>query len=964
MMQRIKGATPRRLLELVAASQQQFMLGGGSTDGFEELLSGLLELTGSQCGFIAELIDESAGGPFLRVYAVSASLVSWEYQQGAGDLPVKPVEIGRLHPKVQKVLVDNEPLICNSLESGPEQSTLVPQGDTTSSLLCVPLQTGREIVGVIALFNRDAGYSEQQLTFARPVMKSGGSMIVAARERWRRIEAEDRVRGGELLRHSVVETALDCVIAMDHEGNIIEFNPAAEKTFGWSREEAMGKCLADVVIPHRMRDAHQRGMDHYLETGVGPVLGKRIEVPSIRRDGTEFPVELAITAAELDDKPVFTAYLRDITESKQVQKELEESREAAEAASRAKTAFVATVSHEIRTPINAIIGALGLLDSANISESDRQFLQTAQRSADTLLGLVNDVLDLSRIDADRLEVEIGPANPAEICDDTMQLLSDRARSNGNCIASVVQQSVPDSIDIDAGKVRQVLINLAANAVKFTKNGDIRIDVWVEDDRLSFSVSDTGVGIADADQQDLFVAFSQFGDARERGGAGLGLAISRRLVEMMGGSIRAESKLGQGSRFTFSIPFSNPVTSHDDSLQGKQALVIGDDGFLTQTVIDQCRHWQLDCRHMTLDQLSGSANIPRGDHELRILVVDSVDDFGRQVDGATLLRLAGHRQIPLALVTRSAGEASKELAAALGARLAFWSPLLQEKFRNGISDLLSGHPVQDALVPKQSLLQEERPHDIRVLLADDSQANRLVVAEMLRRAGFSVDVVADGNEAVRAVRSLPYDVVLMDIEMPNLDGMDATREIRALEGEQSTIPVIALTANVLADSRERFLGAGMNDYLSKPVDKKKLAKTVMRWALEGVGGGGRSHVPESQVAYIDDNALQNLAEDTSMELVPRMAQVFINELRDRAGRLRSGAEHKDLSRLAAEAHALKSSGATYGAVVIASHARKIDEACKEFDYETAISHADALLAAVEPSIRAMQQHPLARMQAED
>lgn len=964
MMQRITGATPRRLLELVANSQQQFMLGASSTDGFDNLLSGLLELTASRHGFIAELVDEGVDRKFLQVLAVSASLATDETRGSDGDRRMAQFEVRQLHPMVEKVVVDNEPLVNNDLKRDPGRGTLVPREEKACSLLSVPLQMGTDIVGVIALFNCDAGYSEQQLAFARPVMRSGGSMIVAARERRRRIEAEDRERGGELLRHSVVETALDCVIAMDHKGNIIEFNPAAEKTFGWPREEAMGKLLADVVIPTRMRDAHQQGMDRYLETGVGPVLGKRIEVPSIRRDGTEFPVELAITAAELGDKPVFTAYLRDITEAKQIQQELEASREAAEAASRAKTAFVATVSHEIRTPINAIIGALGLLDSADISAADRQFLQTAQRSADTLLGLVNDVLDLSRIDADRLEVEVGTANPAEICDDTMQLLADRARQNGNCVASVVHKNVPTTIDIDAGKVRQVLINLVANAVKFTNNGDVRIDVWVDEANLSFSVTDTGVGIADADQEDLFVAFSQFGDARERGGVGLGLAISSRLVEMMGGSIHAESKLGQGSRFSFSIPFSNPVSSDENSLRGKQALVVGDDSFLTRAVIDQCRHWQVDCRHVTPEHLAAGAPSANSEVDFQLLVVDSVDDFDRHARQSSFVHPAGHGQVPLALVTRSAGDSSEDLAAELGARLAVWSPLLQEKLRDGISGLIGGHTVQEAMSPRQTIRMEERPQNIRVLLADDSQANRLVVAEMLKRAGFSVDVVADGNEAVRAVRSLPYDVVLMDIEMPNLDGMDATRAIRALDGKQSAIPVIALTANVLADSRERFLGAGMNDYLSKPVDKKTLAKTVIRWASERTGEDVESEATDGHTAYIDDIALQNLADDTSIELVPRMAQVFITELRDRADRLRSGAEHSDLSRLAAEAHALKSSGATYGAVVIANHARRIDEACKSGDHETAMEHASALLAAVEPSIRAMQQHPLARIKAED
>ena len=964
MMQRIKGATPRRLLELVAASQQQFILGAKTKDGFEYLLSGLLELTASRQGFIAELIDEGSGEKSLQPIAMSASLARGQENRSGGQSSPEPVDVGNLHPMIEEVINNNEPLFNNHLEPERERSALLPTQGQGCSLMCVPLRMGTEIVGVIALFNCDAGYSDQQLAFARPIVTSGGSMIVAARERRQRIDAENRARGGELLRHSVVETALDCVIAMDHEGHIIEFNPAAEKTFGWSREEAMGKLLADVVVPQRMRDAHQRGMDRYLATGVGPVLGKRIEVPSIRRDGTEFPIELAITVAELDDQPVFTAYLRDITESKRVQKELETSREAAETASKAKTKFVAAVSHEIRTPINAIIGALGLLESAEISAADSEFLQTAQRSAETLLGLVNDVLDLSRIDAERLDVEIAPARAAEICDDTVQLLSNRAELGGNTIATVIHADVPETVDIDAGKVRQVLINLAGNAVKFTSNGHIRIDVSVEDGQLTFSVADTGVGIAPADQEGLFVEFSQFGDARERGGVGLGLAISRRLVEMMGGSIRVDSEAGQGSRFTFSIPFENPVEGDADSLQGKRALVIGADNFLTRAVLEQCRHWQVDCRHLVPTQLASSVAATSDEVAFHLFVAESADDFRRTVDASSVTHFLRHSRIPLALVTGSAGEGSEALASEIGARLSVWSPVLQEKLYSGIKELLSGDPVQQTVLPRLAVKTEGQPQNLRVLLADDSQANRLVMAEMLKRAGFAVDVVADGNEAVRAVRSLPYDIVLMDIEMPNLDGIEATRAIRAIDGKQSSIPVVALTANVLSDSRERFLEAGMNDYVSKPVDKKTLAKTVLKWASAEPPEAGDTDDQGGHTSFIDHIALQNLADDTSPELVPRMAQIFVTELRDRAQQLHSGAERNDWSCLAAQAHALKSSGATYGAVVIADHARALDEACKAGEHQTAMTHTQLLLAAVEPSIREMQQHPLTQMQAED
>lgn len=828
------------------------------------------------------------------------------------------------------------------------------------AFLGLPLHVGGQLVGMAGLSNREGGYDEGLMEALGPLVSAAGYMIMAARERKGRVAAEVAMNRNELLRHSVVETALDCVIAIDHDGMIIEFNPAAEKTYGWTREEVMGKSLAEVVIPPHLRQAHADGMAKYLESGEGPVIGQRIEVPSIRRDGTEFPIELAITVAEFEDNPVFTAYLRDITERRKAEEELKGARATAEAANRAKSAFVATVSHEIRTPINAIMGALGLLDGAELEAGDRRFLATAHRSADTLLGLVNDVLDLSRIDADRLPLEVGQTRPMELCDGVMHLLSERAAARGNRLGAVVNKNVPETVAVDSGKVRQVLINLVGNSIKFTQDGDIRVDVSARDDELRFSVTDTGVGISEDDIPNLFTEFSQFGDARERGGAGLGLAISKRLIEMMGGRISARSVLGEGSRFEFRIPVRTEVAATPVRVEGASAaLVVGRGEFFPAVMRDQCEAWGISTRivgsvDQAVDVISSGETL-----DFVLLCLERLPSTDESAANGLLAAAAARRRLPLGLAVSGGQDCIDCLRDKLRADMSVSLPIINEDLVSGIKAMVSGEKESEAPWAHRTLVGEQDHPGIRVLLADDSQANRLVMAEMLRRAGFEVDVVADGAEAVQAVRSLPYDVVLMDIEMPEMDGLDATRAIRELAGTGASVPVVALTANVLADSRERFLAAGMNDYVTKPVDRPTLAATVLKWAETGTADLGEPGSDVGEGPLVDDDALQALGEDTSFELIPRMVGVFVEELQSRASHIAEGVETHDSRRLASEAHALKSSAATYGAVAIAEHARRLDQACKDGNQLEAEAQARAILARVGPTVGALREHPLVR-----
>jgi PAS domain S-box-containing protein len=948
----------RNMLRTITEAQQRVLLGDVPRSGFENLLDGLLELTGSEYGFVGELMRMPDGAPYLKTYAISDIAWNESTRKLYDDYAESGLEFHNIDTLFGRVMVTGEVLIANDPATHDAAGGLPEGHPPLNAFLGLPLHINDEMVGMIGLSNREGGYDERLVSSLEPILTASGYLIASVRERRERVAAQTEATRGELLRHSVVETALDCVIAMDHEGKIIEFNPAAEQTFGWRRDDVIGRCLADVIVPEKLRQAHSDGMARYLASGEGPVLGKRIEVTAVRRDGTEFPIELAVTVAELDEHPVFTAYLRDITKRRRAEDELKRAHEAAEAASKAKSVFVATVSHEIRTPINAILGALGLLQESALNPSDRQYLDTAHRSAQTLLGLVSDVLDMSRIDAEQPSLEDEPVSPSELCDSVLELLAERSASNGNRLAGVVHEGVADKVWIDGSKVRQVLLNLVGNAVKFTRDGTIRLDCEDSGDTLNFTVVDTGIGIAEEDLPQVFSEFTQFGDARERGGAGLGLAISHRLVNLMGGTIEARSTLGSGSEFRVSIPFSRSERSPGRRLQGKRGLLTGGCAFTAKAVADQCQAWGATVQWLP-DPDQARAMIEEGaECHFALILLERLPGNAAMAACRSLTEALHRSGTPVAVIGPDGSDCAECLGSKMDAEISLTHPVLSEGLADALAALL-GDAASPTATWTHRMPQTHHPSQrVRVLLADDSQANRLVMSEMLRRSGFDVDTVANGSEAVEAVRSLPYDIVFMDIEMPEMDGLEATRRIRALDGGRSTTPIVALTANVLPDSRERFLAAGMNDYVSKPANRDQLSETIGLWVQRPPQPSSSDVDDAGEPPWLDGEALTTLGEDTDPTLVPKMVAVFLEELLTRAAAMTAGLEDGDTERLGREAHALKSSAATYGAVRISEHAARIDEACKRHEDAVAREHARQLVAAVEPTVDALKAHPLA------
>lgn len=605
--------------------------------------------------------------------------------------------------------------------------------------------------------------------------------------------------------NTIAASSLDALIAIDGEGRILEFGPTAETLFGYTREEVMGLPVSEVVIPPQMRQAHTDGMANYHATGEGPVLNNRVEVPAIRRGGEEFEAELTVVPLELDAQRLFVAFVRDISEQKRHQQELEDAREQAELASDAKSRFLSHMSHEIRSPLNAVLASVELLGDTRLDPEQRRFVDTASTSGRALLGLINHILDFSRIEAGQQDIRIEPVEPFAVVSDTLEALRTRAAEQEDLLVASVDADVPAVIECDRGILRQVLTNLVDNAVKFTSQGVVGVDMSVIDDAatgtggrwLRIQVMDSGIGIPQEKLASLFQEFTQLDEthATRYDGTGLGLAIVQRLVGLVGGRIRASSQVGEGSRFVIELPAGDGARGSLEFVNPGRVLVVTSQSLLGELLTRQVRACGGEVQVCGIGQLDAVADQP--------FDAAWVDGYGVFTQGTPL---------PAVLEGFAAGGNIRWLAAV---------PVLP--------GLEAGAPAPGEMPAEPHAERDAALRGLRVLLVEDSLANQLVATAMLEKAGVEVTVAGDGGEGVARARELCPDLVLMDLRMPEVDGITATRQIRGLEGAVSDVPILALTANAERSEIQRCLEAGMNDYLTKPIDGELLLRKVARWS---------------------------------------------------------------------------------------------------------------------------------------
>ena len=442
---------------------------------------------------------------------------------------------------------------------------LVPEN--IGAMLDVPLGQGDAINGVLCV--EHVGGARAWTVDEQNFAVSTANLITVAIADEERREALARVAESDARAHLILDTAHDAFVGMDASGAIVVWNAQAEQTFGWTREQVIGRNLADTIIPPAYREAHNNGMMRFLQTGAAPVVNKRLELRGLHRDGHEFPIEITITSPmRRNNGYFFGAFLRDISDRRERDDQLRQAKETAEAATRAKSEFLANMSHELRTPLNGVIGYAQLLQrDRTLNGTQREALDAISKCGSHLLDLINDVLDLSKIEAGFIEIEEGATDLVQLTSDLQHVVAEAARRKGIALTMAMGPDVPRRVVLDGRHLRQVLLNLIGNAIKFTPQGEVRLGIALSEDRqLAFEVSDTGPGIEPEALTEIFEAFTQTKTGAAAGGTGLGLTISQHLLRKMGGDLKVESALGEGSRFFFSLPL---VRASDDASTGPE-----------------------------------------------------------------------------------------------------------------------------------------------------------------------------------------------------------------------------------------------------------------------------------------------------------------------------------------------------------------------------------------------------------
>ncbi|TCS42391.1 PAS domain S-box protein [Reinekea marinisedimentorum] len=673
------------------------------------------------------------------------------------------------------------------------------------------------------LYRMDGSSISAILTLSHTSINDESYFILTLHEMVWRKQVDDQLAVSDAIRTGMLESSSSAVIAIDDDGLILEFNPAAERLFGYRRQQVLGQDMAELIMPERLREGHRMGMAHYKKTKEGPILRQVVEVVAHNCEGREFPIELAVAPIETKSGTIFTAVISDISERIKNTERLQQAKEDADDANREKSRFLASMSHEIRTPLNIILGMVDLLQNTPLNDKQRGFTLSAENAGRNLLDMVNDILDLSKIEAGKMEPKLQTINPVQLFEETVQLFNQRCIAKNLALTIETSSELPKAVVTDASFYRQIISNLMANAVNYTNNGSITARLQIKTinglPHLSAEIEDTGVGLSPEEQKQLFQEFTQVHQAhpKQTKGSGIGLVICRELANLCGGDITLTSEVGKGSTFAFQLP-------------------------------------------VTLAEISEPAQQPR------------VEQAHNVLKGA------------------------------------------------------------------------------RILLVEDSEANRVIANTFLEDAGCIVTEAVDGLDAIEQVKSHHFDAILMDMRMPNMGGVEAAEHIRRNQLAEST-PIIALTAHALVEVRDNCLAVGMQDFLTKPIERKLLLRTLNHWLTEPMQNSQAAPAEpvindENDLLIFDEGAVNQLIEDTSEKAVSHMLNVFFRECDQRLKLILQARQDADSEAMGVSAHALKSSAKTFGAMQLSAVAEKLEAACANADaalQETLVDQLPELMA---------------------
>lgn len=831
----------------------------------------------------------------------------------------------------------------------------------------------RNASGPVATRHRtilDTGEERWQEWVDTPVRDPEGHIIEfqgVGRDITERKAAEDALRESEAKLRSITSAVADAIIMMDEDGLVTFWNEAAERTFGYSRMEMLGRPLHHTIVPERYRAAFRDGHRQFMETGTGAVIGRTVEIQGIHKDGYEFPTELTIAPVRFGGTWHAIGTVRNIAERKRAEEQLEENARTlaaanaqlevaiaqanqlaleAQVASVAKSDFVANMSHEIRTPLNGVIGMTTLLLDTPLTAEQRDFAETVRTSGEALLSVVNDILDFSKIEAGKMDLESIEFDLRAAVDQIGDILAPRAQEKGLQFTILIHHDVPDYVMGDPGRLRQILLNLAGNALKFTERGEIVVSAQLHSSdgqhaTVRFEVSDSGIGIPEDRLKLLFQPFTQADSSttRKYGGTGLGLTISKRLCQAMGGEIDVRSVPNEGSTFHFTVKFelakvpgvAQPLDM--SALAGMRLLVVDASATGRKVYRELLRSLGISVAEAPDTDAAYDA-MRHAAAEAQPYSVVLVDHFQPHMDAAEFARRV--MADPVLLRTRLLLVTSwpKRGDAAAMAKNGYAAYLTKPVKRGHLIEAIAAvaAPTTERVQAKHTLvtqhtLTEAARSRTRILLVEDNIVNQKVATRVLEKLGYRCDIANNGREALEAAQKTPYNLIFMDCQMPEMDGYEATKAIRQFEAHRRYTPIVALTASALRSDYDSCIAAGMDDVLTKPIHVEPLQKVLNAYLSEDPPVRHKAKEVSVTMSSPAENPvnLDRLSEITmgDPDLESELIVTFLADTAQRISELAKLIADGDAASLVRTAHAIKGSAGNMGAATLQEIAHQLE-----------------------------------------
>ncbi|MEO5339852.1 MAG: response regulator [Magnetococcus sp. MYC-9] len=761
-----------------------------------------------------------------------------------------------------------------------------------------------------------------------------------------------QLRDRESLLRSILDNAMDAIITTDSAGVVLDFNPAAEQLFGYQKAEITGREISTLIVPPESREQHLAKMRHFVEHADPAVaFRRRFEVTSMKSDGSRVDIEVSLATSRRGRELYFTAFAHDISERRLLLNSLNQTLKSAELANQAKSEFLANMSHEIRTPMNAIIGLTQLALKAELTPKLQDYLTKIDKSSHSMLSVINDILDFSRIEAGKMRLTPVAFNVRDVCDHLNDMFAHQVAEKGIALHWSIAQDMP-ALWGDAMRLEQVLTNLIGNAIKFTEHGEVRVQTTLREQHarrvlLEFSVRDSGIGISPDRLSELFEPFVQADGSitRKYGGTGLGLVICKRIVHMMGGQIGVESHEGSGSAFHFTAAFEPRARDAERSatppsdLHQLNVLLAGEEdsaGVLIEEILHSLTFLTTRVRDpvatVTALREAHAAGRPYAllvlsqhhpEQDMVHFFSEVTRQLGEEAPSVTLPKSI--------LLTRGDRMMVMERATATGISACFEQPIGRSLLFNTLLELFDATAVYTPSTGQAGATEAHLRAALggtHVLVVEDNPINRQVIRELLERVGVTVEEADHGGTALRMLQTTHYDVVLMDLQMPEMDGLTATRVIRS-NARFKDLPIIAMTAHAMEEDRQKCLAVGMNDHVGKPINLHDLYSTLAKWVAMELPPDDMPRplqdgtAPLPALPGVDTAAgLERLAGNRS--LYEKLLHQMVEEHTQDAERIAQALAHGDHALAERLAHTLKSIAGQLGAHALHKAARNLEE----------------------------------------